>query len=93
MGASAARNVAELRRLTPDFALRSVLVGDPDLASAVDAVAGALPLRCPAATPAQGPATSAWVQAFQQLVHVARALASRALPAARRRPALGPGVS
>jgi UDP:flavonoid glycosyltransferase YjiC (YdhE family) len=88
-----ARNVAELHRLTPEFALRSVLVDDPDLAAAVEAVTGALPLRCPAAPPTQGPATSAWVQAFQQLVHAARARASPALPAARRRPALGPGLS
>jgi hypothetical protein len=88
-----ARNVAELHRLAPDFALRSVLVGDPDLASAIDAVTGALPLRCPAATPARSPATSAWIQAFQQLVHAARAHASRGLPATGRRPALGPGVS
>lgn len=90
-----ARNVAELRRLAPDFSLRSVLVGDPDLASAVDAVTRSLPLR--AETPrARTYATSdsEWVQAFQQLVHAARAHASgRALTSASRRPALGPGLS
>ena len=90
-----ARNVAELHRLAPGFRLRSVLVGDPDLASAVDAVTGSLQFRgALALTRAQEPATSEWVRTFQHLVHAARALApDRALAAPRRRTALGPGVS
>jgi hypothetical protein len=90
-----ARNVAELRQLAPDFSLRSVLVGDPQLARAVEAVTGGLPLRAAMAPwRVHRPATSEWVQAFQQLLHAARAYAAaRAFPASRRRPALGPGLS
>jgi len=88
-----ARNVAELHRLAPDFALRSVLVGDPDLASAIDTITSTVPPRTDTAPRGHDPATSDWVQVFQQLVHAARARATgRALPAARRT-ALGPGVS
>ena len=88
-----ARNVAELHRLAPDFALRSVLVGDPDLASAIDTITSTVPPRTDTAPRGHDPATSDWVQVFQQLVHAARTRATgRALPAARRT-ALGPGVS
>lgn len=89
-----ARNVAELHRLAPRFALRSALVGDPDLASAVDAVTRTLPLRSPAPhSPNRGSGT-AWVQVFQQLLHAARAQSTgRVLAPGRPRPALGPGIS
>ena len=89
-----ARNVAELHRLAPDVALRSVLVGDPDLGSAIEAVTRLLPLRSHLPRSPTRDSARPWVQAFQQLVHAARAHASgRALAPARRRPALGPGIS
>lgn len=89
-----ARNVAELLRRAPDFALRSVLVGDPDLPSAVAAAAGALDLRRPSSAALARPGgEERWVRAFEELVRTARLRAGagrRLLP--RPRAALGPGV-
>jgi len=89
-----ARNLAELRRLAPDLALRSVLVGDPDLPSAITAAAAALALqRRSGSTAPRADPDQPWVQAFQELVRAAqvRARARTRLPA-RPRPILGPGV-
>jgi len=88
-----ARNVAELMRRSPDFALRSVLVGDPDLPSAIAAAAGELTARSRASPPPHNGGEQLWVKAFEELVRAARVPASarqRLLP--RPRPALGPGV-
>ena len=89
-----ARNVAELVRRAPDFALRSVLVGDPDLASAIAVAAGALSLRrggSPVSSRLAG--DEPWIRAFEELLRAARHRASARrglLP--RPRHALGPGV-
>jgi len=89
-----ARNVAELRQRAPGLALRSVLVGDPDLAAAVAAAASELTARPP--PPSSSPRAGGeddWVGVFEELVRGARArvLARRRL-LARPRPVLGPGV-
>ena len=88
-----ARNVAELMRRSPEFALRSVLVGDPELPSAIAAAAGELTSRGRAPTPPPTGGEQLWVKAFEELVRCARVTASarqRSLP--RPHPALGPGV-
>jgi len=89
-----ARNVAELMRRSPDFALRSVLVGDPDLPSAIATAAADLTARGRAPSPPRSGDEQPWVKAFEELVRAARAPASarrRAFP--RPRAALGPGVA
>lgn len=89
-----ARNVAELVRRAPDFALRSVLVGDPDLSSAIEAAAAELSARSssppgPTMTDVEGP----WVTSFEELVRAARVGANTGWRLLRgRQPALGPGV-
>jgi hypothetical protein len=89
-----ARNVAELVRRAPDFALRSVLVGDPDLAAAIATAAAALRGRPPSlAAPARTGGEEAWVRVLDELVRTARLRAGgrgRLLP--RTRAALGPGI-
>jgi hypothetical protein len=90
-----ARNVAELHRRAPDFALRSVLVGDPDLPTAIAAAADVLTSRGSGGAPnaPRRPAEESWVRAFQELVRAARLRAgARRLPLPRPRQALGPGV-
>ena len=72
-----ARNVAELLQRAPDFALREVLVGDPELARSIAAAAAALVSRGtstgrPSLTAAEGP----WVEAFLELVRAARVVTS-----------------
>jgi hypothetical protein len=87
-----ARNVAELRRRAPEFALRSVLVGDPDLSAAIAGTARVLdgvsnmPLG-------RAGAETAWVEVFQGLLRSARQRAA-AQPRLRMPPraVLGPGV-
>jgi len=88
-----ARNVAELMRRWPEFALRSVLVGDPDLPAAIASAAGELTGRGRSSTPPRTGGEQLWVKAFEELVRAARVPASarqRLLP--RPRHALGPGV-
>jgi len=89
-----ARNVAELVRRAPDFALRSVLVGDPDLAGAIASAAQALSRGRTGSQPTAGArGDDPWIQAFQELVRLARLRSSaRLLPLARARQALGPGA-
>jgi hypothetical protein len=84
-----ARNVAELLRRVPEFALREVLVGDPELAQSIAATAGALAARRPERTsPARGAPDAAWAETFLELVRASRLVRSgrRAL-VARPRPA------
>jgi hypothetical protein len=72
-----ARNVAELLRRMPDFALREVLVGDPELARSIASAAAALGRRGPAGGhPSRTAAEASWVEAFLELVRAARAAAS-----------------
>jgi len=89
-----ARNVAELVRRAPGFALRSVLVGDPELASAIEA--GAAELSAPIARwsrAARHDGEAAWVTAFEELVRAARArVNARRRVRGRPHPVLGPGV-
>ena len=89
-----ARNVAELVRRVPDFAIRSVLVGDPDLPGAIAAAAKVLCSRraeSPAAP--RPPGEEPWVRAFQELVRAARLREGARRPLLpRARQALGPGV-
>jgi hypothetical protein len=88
-----ARNVAELRRRAPDFALHSVLVGDPDLSSSIAEAARTLSRRWVMPLERSG-AETAWVEVFQGLLHSARqrAAAQHRLRAAPR-PALGSGFT
>jgi hypothetical protein len=84
-----ARNVAELLRRAPDFALREVLVGDPELPRSIAATAGTLAARRPERTsPASAAADAAWAETFLELVRASRLVRSgrRAL-VARPRPA------
>jgi hypothetical protein len=72
-----ARNVAELVQRAPDFALREVLVGDPELARSIATAAAALVSRGttiggPSRTDAEAP----WVEAFLELVRAARVVTS-----------------
>jgi hypothetical protein len=72
-----ARNVAELLQRAPDFALREVLVGDPELARAIATAAAELVSRGTAVggssrTDAEAP----WVEAFLELVRAARVVTS-----------------
>ena len=89
-----ARNLAELHRLAPDLGLRSVLVGDPDLSSAIAAAAAALAIRRgPGPTSPRASGDQLWVHAFQELVRAAQLHArARQRLLARPRPILGPGV-
>src|SRR5262249_17733730 len=89
-----ARNVAELVRRAPDFALRSVLVGDPDLAGAIARAAAALARGRTGSPPtASARGDDPWIQAFQELVRLARLRTSaQRLPLPRTRQALGPGA-
>ena len=85
-----ARNVAELLCRAPDFALREVLVGDPELPRAVAAAADALGARrLPRASSADVAPERPWVEAFVELVRAARveARGRRTLVGARPRPA------
>ncbi len=87
------RNVAELMRRSPELALRSVLVGDPDLASAIAVAAGELTARGRTSPPPRTGGEQLWVKAFEELVRAARVPASarqRSLP--RPHPAFRPGV-
>jgi hypothetical protein len=71
-----ARNVAELLRRVPGFALREVLVGDPELARSI-ALAAALAGRGPAGgRPSRTAAEATWVEAFLELMRAARVAAS-----------------
>jgi hypothetical protein len=84
-----ARNVAELLRRAPDFALREVLVGDPELAGSIAGTVAALAARRPERTsPATVAADGAWAETFLELVRASRLVRSgrRAL-VARPRPA------
>jgi len=72
-----ARNVAELLQRVPDFALREVLVGDPELARSIAAAAAALVSRgTSAGRPARSTAEVPWVEAFLELVRAARVVTS-----------------
>jgi hypothetical protein len=72
-----ARNVAELLRRVPDFALREVLVGDPELARSIATAAAALARRGPTGGgPSRTAAEASWVEAFLELVRAARVAAS-----------------
>jgi hypothetical protein len=84
-----ARNVAELLRRVPDFPLREVLVGDPELARSIAAAAAALAGRGPAGgRPSRSAAEAPWVEAFVELVRAARvAAAGRRTLVAHPRPA------
>ena len=68
-----ARNVAEVLRRAPDFALREVLVGDPELGRAITVAAAALTSRGTAMVPPPRVSAEApWVEAFLDLVRAAR---------------------
>ncbi len=72
-----ARNVAELLRRVPDFALREVLVGDPELARSITTAATALARRGPmGGRSSRTAAETAWAEAFLELVRAARVVAS-----------------
>jgi hypothetical protein len=84
-----ARNVAELLRRVPEFALREVLVGDPELSRSIATTAGALAARRPARTDTgRVTADDAWAETFLELVRAARlARSGRRTLVARPRPA------
>jgi hypothetical protein len=72
-----ARNVAELVQRAPDFALREVLVGDPELARSIATAAAALLSRGTAVGgPSRSDAGAPWVEAFLELVRAARVVTS-----------------
>jgi hypothetical protein len=72
-----ARNVAELVQRTPDFALREVLVGDPELGRSIAAAATALVSRGPrTGGPSRTAVETPWVEAFLELVRAARVVTS-----------------
>jgi hypothetical protein len=72
-----ARNVAELLQRAPGFALREVLVGDPDLARSIAVAAAALVGRgSPMGGTSRTAAETPWVEAFLELVRAARVVTS-----------------
>ena len=67
-----ARNVSELLRRAPDFGLREVLVGDPELGGAIAVAAAALTRRGNTVDrPARVSTEAPWVEAFHELVRAA----------------------